>query len=113
NQNGWRRCAENCRSPEHAKERVCRCLGNSSCLSVAQASCLWRSRASRLANLELVRQARCPPAPQPRRPCYCKPLASCCPRTAQHESLAIVTSNGIHVSKLLPDALIADRNSFR
>jgi hypothetical protein len=32
---------------------------------------------------------------------------------AQRELRAIFTSNGIHVSKLLPDALIAARNLFR
>ena len=39
------------------------------------------------------------PGPQPRRPCYCKQLASCYAPTAQHESRTSFTSNGIRISK--------------
>jgi hypothetical protein len=41
--------------------------------NVAQASCLWGRRASRLLIIifkELKRQARCPVSPQARRLCY-------------------------------------------
>ena len=60
--------------------------------------------------VKTFRQARCPLGPQPRRPCYCKQRASCYALWAQRELQRNFASNGIHVSKQLPVALIIDAN---